>query len=109
MKAPVPLEKEIQASICAYLFDIKHYFGGRMNTQPIFNRAAGAYRAMPKYSLNGFPDIFLLKDGTFIGLEVKRPGGKQSDVQVAFEHNCLKNGIKYYVVTSIEDVQKLGL
>lgn len=109
MKAPIPLEKDIQSAICYYLFDLKHYFGGRMNTQPIFNREYGAYRAMPKYSLTGFPDIFILKDGTFIGLEVKRPGGKQSEAQILFEQNCSKNGVRYYVVTCVEDVHRIGL
>ena len=100
------LEKEIQLAICDYLA-YKHYFFWRQNTTPIYDK--DRFRAMPKYSKNGLPDIFLIKDGKFIGLEVKQPKGKQSENQVIFEQDCKKVGGQYYVVTSLDDVVKLGL
>lgn len=101
------LEKEIQLSICDYL-SYKKVFFWRQNTQPVFDK--GHFRAMPKYSLTGVPDIIVIgRDGKFIGLEVKRPGGKQSDTQLEFQKNCIINNAGYYVVTSIDDVQKIGL
>lgn len=104
-----PLEKEIQLAICDYLA-MKHYFFWRQNTSPMFEKSTGFYRPMPKYSKNGVPDILLIKKGgMFVGLEVKRPKGKLSDVQIIFQEECKKLGAEYHVVTSIDDVQKLGL
>ena len=104
-----PLEKEIQLSICKYLA-VKKYFFWRQNTQPIFDMKGGGYRAMPKYSMNGIPDIILIKkDGKFCGLEVKRPAGVQSDAQFEFQKLCILNNAEYHIVTSIDDVQKIGL
>lgn len=105
-----PLEKDIQKVICQYLFDLKHYFGWRQNTAPTVQKSAEGwqFRRMAAHTMKGTPDIILIKDGIFIGLEVKRPGGKQSDDQKEFEKNCLKAGGKYHIVTSLEDVRALG-
>lgn len=69
----------------------------------------GSFRAMPKYSKTGVPDIILVHNGIFIGLEVKRPKGKQSDNQVEFQKGLERAGGKYYLVTSLDDVTKIGL
>ncbi len=100
------LEKEIQLSILDYLA-YRNVFMWRQNTQPVFDK--GHFRSMPKYSRNGVPDIIVVKDGQFIGLEVKRPKGKQSEAQIEFQRDLEKAGGKYYVVTSIDDVKSIGL
>lgn len=100
-------ETDIQYSICEYLALRKHFFW-RQNTIPALTRDGG-FRKMPAFSKNGVPDILLIKNGQFIGLEVKRPKGKQSDAQKAFEDECKQAGGCYHIVTSIEDVQALGL
>jgi len=98
-------ESSIQTAICDYL-SYKRYFFWRQNTGGMFRD--NRWFAMPKYSKKGIPDILLVKDGLFIGLEVKRPKGRQSDHQKAFEQECKKAGGQYYIITSVEDVQKLG-
>jgi hypothetical protein len=104
------LEKEIQLAICDYL-SLRKIFFWRQNTAPTIQNSGDKwhFRAMPKHSLKGVPDIIVIRDGTFVGLEVKRPGGKLSEQQIAFKENCEANGGKYFVVTSIDDVQKIGL
>lgn len=102
------LEKEIQNAVCQYL-EMKHYFFWRQNVVPIFDKTRGFYRPMPKYSLNGVPDIIVINKGIFIGLEVKQPKGKQSDNQKLFELACKKAGGRYHIITSIDDVIALGL
>ncbi len=104
------MEKEtsIQRSICDYLALKKHFFW-RNNTTPVYDPVGKKFRAMPKYSLRGRPDIEIIKDGFYIGLEVKRPNTKQSDNQKEFEKNCKQAGGEYYVVRSLEDVQNIGL
>ena len=100
-------ETDIQKAICEYL-SYRRCFFWRQNTIPAMTKAGG-YRAMPKYSLNGVPDIIMMKDGIFWGLEVKRPKGKQSDAQKEFEKRPIEAGGKYNIVTSIDDVIALGL
>lgn len=102
------LEKDIQLAICDYL-SLKGHFFWRQNTTAIFERKTNSFRPMPKYSMNGIPDIIVIRDGFFIGLEVKQPKGKQSENQKIFEKLCKENGAEYYVVTSIDDVQNIGL
>lgn len=99
-------ESEIQSSICDYLA-IKRYFFWRNNNIPSFDSKTGRVRNMPKYSRNGVPDIILIKDGKFIGLEVKSEKGRQSDSQKQFQQDLEQSGGSYYIVRSIEDVQTI--
>lgn len=110
MATQQPLEKEIQNTICEYLQLRGHLFW-RQNTAPTIqnNGDKWHFRAMSKYSLKGIPDIIVIKDGMFIGLEVKRPKGKQNPDQIEFQRRCEEKGGKYYVVTNLDEVVNLGL
>lgn len=101
-------EADIQRAICDYLA-LKRYFFFRVNTIPVYDPTRQVFRAMPKYALRGVPDIVIIKDGKFIGLEVKTPNTKQSLDQCQFEVNCKANGGRYHVVRSVYDVQSLNL
>lgn len=105
-------ENQIQNAILDYLA-LKHkkdgMLFGRINTGGVYDPTRKTFRSMPKYSLNGFPDIFVVKDGFFIGLEVKTKSGRQSANQKEFEKNCKQAGGEYYVVRSIDDVMEIGL
>ena len=67
--AKQPLEKATQLAICDYLALRKHFFW-RSNTVGMFDPTKKVFRAMPKYGISGVPDIILIKDGRFWGLEV---------------------------------------
>lgn len=103
-------ETDEQAAICDYLA-ARGYFFWRQNTIPPTYLKDGQrqFRRMPKHSLNGVPDIILVKDGTFWGLEVKSAIGKQSDNQREFERRCSIAGGRYELVRRLEDVLALGL
>jgi hypothetical protein len=64
---------------------------------------------MPKYAMKGVPDIIVIKDGWFIGLEVKKGSGRLSPDQRTFQNLCTENGAEYHVVRSIDDVREIGL
>jgi len=100
-------ETDIQKSICQYL-ELKRYMFWRQNTIPALNKE-GKFRAMPKYSKNGIPDIIVVKQGQFIGIEVKKPKGKQSENQIKFQKELELAGGTYYIATSIDDLIKIGL
>lgn len=99
-------ETDIQLAICDYL-NYKNIFFWRNNNTPIFDPKYKIFRAMPKYTMKGIPDIIIIQKGRFIGLEVKTPKTKQSERQVEFEKNCIKAGGQYHVVRSIDDVEKI--
>ena len=107
-KSSAPLEKQIQDSICEYLATKKHFFY-RQNNIPAFDRNTGKRWNMPKWGKNGAPDIVVVLKGKYLGLEVKRPTTGQNEAQKVFEKELTEAGGEYYVVRSIEDVQKLGL
>lgn len=99
-------EKDIQTAVCDYL-QLKGLFFWRQNVIPVFNKKKEAFMRMPKYSKNGVPDIILVKQGKFIGLEIKLPKGKQSENQIKFQNELQQAGGEYYLITSIDDLIKI--
>jgi len=76
-----------------------------------FRVHAGAVRlekgGYMRFSKAGVPDIVCCVDGKFIGLEVKIKNGKQSPSQLEAEGKIKHVGGKYYVVKSLEEVEKI--
>lgn len=104
----IELEKDIQRAICDYLA-LKNHFFWRNNNTPIYDTVGQKFRAMPKYTMKGRPDIEVIKDGYYIGLEVKRSKTYQSADQKVFEKLVKVSGGEYHVVRSIDDVRNIGL
>lgn len=102
------MESDIVRTICDYL-ELKRHFFWRNNNIPVYDTKREAYRAMPKYTPKGLPDIILIKDGRFVGIEVKNAKGKLSPHQEVFSARCKQYGALYHVVRSLDDVIKLGL
>lgn len=103
------LEKGIQREICDYLHS-KGFFFWRNNTTPALGRfdKQGGYRfrSMPKYSLKGVPDIIVIFEGRFIGIEVKRDKGTLSDDQLKFSSQCFLAGGNYILVHSLAELKE---
>jgi hypothetical protein len=100
-------ESSIQSAICDYLALREHCFW-RTNNIPA-PQCDGGFRKLPKYTPRGLPDIIVIKDGRFVGLEVKKKGSYQTPDQKEFELQIKEAGGEYYVVRSIENVQEAGL
>lgn len=64
---------------------------------------------MPKYTMRGIPDIIVVHEGSFIGIEVKRDKGVLSEYQKEFKSLCENNGATYFMVKSLDDVIAQGL
>jgi VRR-NUC domain len=105
---PRSKESEIQAAICDYL-SLRGYLFSRTNNSPIYDKARGAFRALPKYTRRGWPDVCLIKNGQFIGIEVKTETGKLSDHQRKLGAAITNHGGRYIVARSIDDIQAAGL
>lgn len=105
------MESAALSAICDYLAAKRHFFW-RSNNIPAFNRRADGsvqMRRLPQHSMRGLPDIIVIKDGFFVGLEVKAQKGRQSPHQKEFEARCKDAGGEYHVVRSIDDVREVGL
>jgi VRR-NUC domain len=101
-------ETEVQSAICDYLA-LKGYLFSRTNNAPIYDKTRGAFRALPKYTRKGWPDICLIKNGKFYGIEVKSEVGRLSPEQEELGRDIILNGGMYVVARSIDDVQAAGL
>jgi hypothetical protein len=53
----------------------------------------------------GVADLYAIKDGRSVWIEVKRPGGRQSDDQAQFQSEVEKHGGIYILARSVEDVK----
>ena len=112
LKKNGPSESKILNSIGEYLESRGHLFT-RINNAPTFQpdgKGGGFFRKQSKWAMNGVPDIILIDEtGHFVGIEVKKPGGKLSDAQIIFRNKCKQNGAEFYVVTSKEQLAEIGL
>lgn len=99
-----PKEKDIERSICDYL-RIKGYFFWKQPSAGFFDTSRKTFREhVSPYVKTGIPDIIVIKEGQFIGLEVKSATGRQSLAQSDFERELRAAGGNYFLVRSIEDV-----
>ena len=57
----------------------------------------------------GIPDIIAIKNNRVLFLEIKKPGGKQSEYQKQFQADIEGHGGEYYTVKSLDDLIKIIL
>lgn len=64
-------------------------------------------RLMQGYNQKGSSDLFMVLNGISVALEVKKPGGVQSEMQMEFEANIEAAGGHYYVVRSVVEALEI--
>ena len=84
-----PNETAIKQQIKDYL-NIKGWFNFHIL------QGMGAYK--------GIPDRIAIKDNRVVFIEIKRPGGKQSEWQIRFQQDIEAKGGEYILATGIEDL-----
>jgi hypothetical protein len=92
-------ESAIQAQILQYL-TLKEIFHYRNNSGGFVDANKHFYR----FGALGSPDIIVVVNGQFVGIEVKAPGGKQSDHQISFQKRLEAAGGWYLLIYSLEDL-----
>lgn len=93
-------ESELQASIIQWLI-AKRFMWWRNNTGGMMSEGGHFVR----FGSTGSPDIFVVRAGICIGIEVKgTPGGKQSLEQKGFQEKLEEAGGTYILAYSMEDV-----
>jgi len=106
LKKKPPLESEVLRDVCEYLTD-NGYFFWRSNNIPVFGKNNGGnmtFRSLPKYTPRGLPDVMVVHNAEFIGIEVKRVGAKLRPEQETFRDNLNAHGGIYIVVHSKKEL-----
>src|SRR3990167_6629608 len=93
------LEGSLQRTIIEYL-RLRRIFHYRQNTGAFKTERGGFYR----FGVSGAPDIVVVVNGRYIGLEVKMGRNKQSIAQKKFQQELEQAGGLYWLVHSLEDV-----
>lgn len=101
MNGPRPKESEVQRAILDYL-ELRGIFHYRNNSGGFRDAKNHFYR----FGAVGSPDIVCVVNGQYVGLEIKAPGGKQSEHQKEFQRRLEKAGGRYIVAYAIDDVMK---
>ena len=113
-------ETEVISDICAVLEQQAICFW-RSNNGATYDPKRGSYRVLPKYCKAGAPDINMVINGTYVGIEVKRPvtmregklkplvvdkvGGVLSDSQKEFKQYVNNAGGIYVVIDSVQKLK----
>ena len=92
MEGKIAKEKDITNAILKYLKSLNNCFA--------FKEHGGMYGTA------GIPDIICCLNGRFIGIEVKRPGGKVSKLQEVTMKKINTAGGIAFVAYSVDDVHK---
>ena len=103
----IPLERDVQRAIIEYLSAHRGVaFYGRFNSgTAITGDAQGNTRYTRFNTIKGFPDIHgMMKGGTALYIEVKRPGGRLTDEQDEFLQKVRDNGGIGFMAQSVDDV-----
>ncbi len=96
---PQASEISIQRAILDYL-SLRKIFHIRINSGAFKTERGGFYRMAVK----GCADILICSKGRFIAAEVKRPGGRLSEAQIAFKEELEAASGVYLVVTSLDEM-----
>lgn len=105
MKAPT--EQDIQRQCLDYLQGVLRWHAWRNNTGAMrWTDRAGGNRLM-RFGATGSADILgVCCDGRFLAVEVKRPGGRPTEAQVAWLDRVRESGGVAMVVTSLEELRQ---
>ena len=98
------IEKDIQDNIIKYLLEQKCLV---LRVNGVSRGKVSSYylRNSGRTLKKGFPDLFVMKNGYSIALEVKTPSGRQNEAQVTCQEMFKEVNINYYVVSEVETVQ----
>ena len=80
-------------------------FVGGSGKQGSGKRFMRAYHVANINASAGHSDLVIYKDGRAWFLEVKRPGGELSAAQERFREACVRYGMSYHVVRSVDEAR----
>lgn len=106
-------ETDLQVSVFDYLH-LKKVYCWRNNNIPVYDATRKCYRAMPKETPKGLPDIFIIRQGgKLVGLELKNPKTEtQAKTYLSKEQKIIRAefeevGAEYHTIRTIDEVMAL--
>ena len=100
------LEKHIQAQILHYLA-LKNVFHWRNNTGGATYQGKNGKKSFVRFGQPGMSDILGIYKGKFLAIEVKRPGGKVTELQKKFLEAIESNDGIAILAYDLDDVKKV--
>jgi penicillin-binding protein-related factor A (putative recombinase) len=100
------LEKHIQAQILHYLV-LKNVFHWRNNTGCATYQSKNGKKSFVRFGQPGMSDILGIYKGKFLAIEVKRPGGKVTELQKKFLEAIESNDGIAILAYDLDDVKKV--
>lgn len=101
----LPLEKDIQKTILDWLKYQSETFVWRQNSGGMYTDSPTGRHGFKTASVDGISDIMGVYKGYPLAIEVKRPGKKPTESQMAFLCQFRDAGGIAIVATSIENVE----
>lgn len=86
-----PTEKTITKNIQAWLKQQPNLFHYKVHGDP--------------FQTAGLPDLIICVNGHFVGIEVKRPGGKATPLQLRMLERIIEAGGQAWIVSSLDHVK----
>ena len=99
-KSELQIEKELES----YLFSKRIKFWN-MKIKGEIQSIGKGLAVMKKSKNRGFPDILCCIRGLWVGIEVKKPGGIQSQDQVQMQYDIQAAGGVYIIATSVRELE----
>lgn len=107
VRLPPPRESAIQGAILEYL-TVRGVAHWRVNQQGVpLHDGSNRFRPSPTRGVADILCCLTVKGiGVLVALEVKRPGGKPTEEQLAFGERLMLAGGFYDIVYSVEDADR---
>jgi hypothetical protein len=97
-------EQQLQKAIKDYLI-LNGWMVKKINTAGIYNQKTGKY--IPSTS-RGMTDLICLKDGIVTFCEIKLPGRKLSEAQLAFGNEVMAHRGHHFTLSSIDNAIEMN-
>ena len=106
MRLRRPIERVLRVSEASVQRAIMEYL--TLHGWIVFSFAAGGtHKALRGSVPQGWPDLLALKDGRYVHLEVKAPGGKLTAGQLAMHERLRDAGATVLMARGIEDLYEM--
>ena len=99
-------EGQVTEVVCEYLH-LQGYYFFRVNNVGVFDPTKGVHRSLPKWAVKGVSDLIVVHGGKTYFIELKSATGKLSPDQELFQAMIENNDCDYFVVRSLEDIQRI--
>lgn len=97
-------ESDVVWNCCVWL-NSNGWYAWRNSSTGVYDKSAGTFRRPPPFTISGVSDIVAIRDGVTTFIECKFGSGRLSSDQLLFQKQCLKRGVSYVVVVSLEELK----